>query len=273
MDEQAAPGDSCLYLWDGFVMYGARDNINSFHTHYAASILISFHIPFTVETKEHGARQHQAVLIPPNLHHRVSAPDTWLLVLQLDPDSIEYRPLLGIPDDQPYPLDYSVFADLKYEIGRVAAGEIDCAGALDFFREITARVMGEQTRAETKPVVPDGRITRVLKHLKSLEELPEQIPIAELAQLVELSPDRFRHLFKEQLGLPVRRYLLWLRLRRAGLLLRDGITLTQAAHAAGFFDSAHFSRTFKEMFGDTPSFLLSSRKRKLKVKFCGEKDD
>ncbi len=56
------------------------------------------------------------------------------------------------------------------------------------------------------------------------------------------SPERYRHLFVEALGLPYRRYLLWRRVQRPSAL-KDGDDVTTAAHAAGFADAAHFART------------------------------
>ena len=37
---------------------------------------------------------------------------------------------------------------------------------------------------------------------------------------------------------------------------RGGASLTEAAHAAGFASSAHFSTAFRDMFGMTPSELV-----------------
>jgi AraC-like DNA-binding protein len=71
-----------------------------------------------------------------------------------------------------------------------------------------------------------------------------------------LSESRFSHLFVEQIGLPFRTYLLWLRLSIAVERMAAGDSLTVAAHDAGFADSAHFSRTFLRMFGIPASVLL-----------------
>ena len=38
----------------------------------------------------------------------------------------------------------------------------------------------------------------------------------------------------------------------------DGVSLTEAAHAAGFASSAHFSTAFRDMFGMMPSELLKT---------------
>ena len=63
------------------------------------------------------------------------------------------------------------------------------------------------------------------------------------------------HVFTESVGIPLRPYLLWLKLQRAATSIVNGVRLTEAAFEAGFADSAHMSRTFKRMFGMTPSAL------------------
>jgi AraC-like DNA-binding protein len=49
--------------------------------------------------------------------------------------------------------------------------------------------------------------------------------------------------------------VLWLRLRIAITRVQAGDDLTVAAHAAGFADSAHLTRTCRDMFGLPPSLL------------------
>lgn len=45
----------------------------------------------------------------------------------------------------------------------------------------------------------------------------------------------------------------WLRLQHALAAVQAGASLTAAAHAAGFADSAHLTRSCRAMFGITPS--------------------
>jgi AraC-like DNA-binding protein len=77
------------------------------------------------------------------------------------------------------------------------------------------------------------------------------VPLATAARAADLSPERYRHLFVEAMGLPFRRYLLWRRVEQAVGALTRGDDVTTAAHAAGFADAAHFARTLKAMFGVT----------------------
>ena len=84
------------------------------------------------------------------------------------------------------------------------------------------------------------------------------VSLADVAPEIGLSAGRLRHLFVEQTGLPFRTYLLWLRLNTAVRRIVEGASLTEAAYDVGFADSAHFSRTFRRMFGVTPAALRLS---------------
>ncbi|TGL76672.1 helix-turn-helix domain-containing protein, partial [Leptospira yasudae] len=57
------------------------------------------------------------------------------------------------------------------------------------------------------------------------------------------------------------------RILEAAKLLKDGKSITEAAHAAGFSDSAHFTRTFKENFGFVPSLFFGHLKS-IELRFC-----
>ncbi|HEX5628416.1 MAG TPA: helix-turn-helix transcriptional regulator, partial [Usitatibacteraceae bacterium] len=83
--------------------------------------------------------------------------------------------------------------------------------------------------------------------------------LAEAAALVHLSPSRLRHLFVAETGTTFRAYALWVRIQHAIVAMMAGQSWTDAAHAAGFADSAHLNRTFRRMFGISPNMLVRSR--------------
>ncbi len=93
------------------------------------------------------------------------------------------------------------------------------------------------------------------KHVMDLLNGPfeNREKIADFARLAGLSPSRFQHLFTKEAGVPFRRYRAWSRLRRAWLEIAQGATMTEAAHAAGFFDSAHLSHEYRRTFGKAAS--------------------
>jgi AraC-like DNA-binding protein len=100
---------------------------------------------------------------------------------------------------------------------------------------------------EARAPLPDARVRKIIDFTAA--HLDEPLNLAIAARGVHLSPSRLRHLFVEQTGLPYKTYLLWLRLMRAVQLYAEGRSLTESAHAAGFADSAHFSRAFRRTFG------------------------
>ena len=71
--------------------------------------------------------------------------------------------------------------------------------------------------------------------------------------------DRFSALFTQQVGMPLRKYLLWRRLLFGIRRLGNGASVTSAAVEAGFADGAHFSRVFRATFGCKPSSLANMR--------------
>lgn len=102
----------------------------------------------------------------------------------------------------------------------------------------------------------DPRIANMIAWVNA--RLDQTLSLRDVTKVAGLSPSRTRHLFVEQTGLSLRTYLLWLRLERAVERFAHGASLTEAAHAAGFADSAHLSRTFRRMFGISAASLQIS---------------
>lgn len=108
-------------------------------------------------------------------------------------------------------------------------------------------------------VVIDPRIVRVIALIKSAPN--DNHPIEQLATAVNLSVPRLVQLFKQQIGVPIRRYRQWHRLYVTAVRVARGCSLTEAALQAGFTDSSHFSHTFCSILGMKPSVILSQMHR------------
>jgi AraC-like DNA-binding protein len=90
------------------------------------------------------------------------------------------------------------------------------------------------------------------------EHLHERLSLEDLAAKAGLSVWRFATVFRRQAGVPPRRYICGLRVRRVQALLADGMSAASAASAAGFYDQSHLSRHFKNTCGMTPGQYLAS---------------
>jgi AraC-like DNA-binding protein len=101
----------------------------------------------------------------------------------------------------------------------------------------------------------DQRIQLACEYIK---RCVHQIPtIADVALQVGLSRLTL-HLFSQQLGLSMRQYILWLRIRYAIKLWMQGKTLIEIAVESGFSDQAHFTRTLRRMVDFAPSMLKAN---------------
>ena len=206
------------------------------HHHQAHQIAVGLDAAITVETPL-GGQSGAAILIPAGLKHRLSAGH--VLSIYLDVLSDEARALRVSGAVR---LMEIVAADIAAMVEALRASGHSPV-------QLQAQVRRLLRLAD--PPIPDPRLTKVTAALRE-----GQMGREAMAALVHLSPTRFSHWFVEQTGLPMRSYVKWLRLTQALQHLAKGGRLTEAAHAAGFSDSAHFSRTFRALLGIDPSSAL-----------------
>ncbi|MCR9141850.1 MAG: helix-turn-helix transcriptional regulator [bacterium] len=254
-----------LYFWDTYTLYATVQPAGEMHTQTTASITLSLDGAFSLEARgDESAREFRAVFVPPGVEHRVTTPGVRRVVIQLEPGSPFYYSLGDLLEsDRVRPLEITElhvnYTELCEALAPAFRGRVACEAAHAMFFQILRAVAGAAAVAASERLARGGlrdeRIARVLDDLRNMEELPAGLSAAELAASVDLSTERFRRLFKSEMGLTVRRYLLWLRIRRAGAAVTTGVSLTEAAHAVGFYDSAHLSRSCKEFLGFPPSFL------------------
>jgi AraC-like DNA-binding protein len=222
------------------------------HHHYTASVTLALEHPFHVRIpgSTHVQSAH-CMVAEPNAAHALDAGDGLVLNIQLDPEAEEHAQLtsaaLGGRAIALY--DGEQVAALKESVACIALNSpLDCEG-------LWACVVNH-FGAMGPPRTIDSRVSHVLDRLK--RAFPDAPSAATLAAEVGLSEGRLIRMFGNEMGVPLRRYVLWLRLRQAMFQRLLGRNLTPAAHAAGFADSAHFARVFRDMFGIAPSRLLCS---------------
>lgn len=108
-------------------------------------------------------------------------------------------------------------------------------------------------RAENKAIV-DPQIEAAIAHIK--QNFDENMSVDEIAARVNLSVPTLIRKFKQQSGVPIRRFRLWHRLYESMLFVGAGQSLTEAALNSGFSDSPHFTHSFSFLWGVSPSDLF-----------------
>lgn len=240
--------------WNGGAMFiGSGGATVSPHAHYAIQIVIGAPTGLRVQDGRRGdwTACHGAVVPSRTVHSIDVSVCEWSTVIFVEPETAAGRALTARSNRR---VELLAPAELSAPLaGLEQAWRLDrhAAAVRDAAQGLVNLLSG------TVPHTPsDPRVLRAIDHVR--DRPGETVTLEDVASLAGLSPSRFRHLFVEQTGMPLRTYQLWRRLLRVWDYLMEGETLAQAAHAAGFADSAHLSRTCRTMFGLAPSALQMS---------------
>lgn len=205
---------------------------------------------FSVWTETDGWQQAEAVLINSGVAHSVKDFGGWQATICIIPDvwqgcRVQDKVLMGNV------VKYFQAKDLGPLIEALQVTRQKTLDDGSVFHSITNSVF-HYLLQETVPDPPlDDRITKAIQYIR--QNIHNNISAVALAAKVYLSEDRFLHLFRQQIGAPLRQYILWQRLAAAIQVFVAGKSSKEAAYEAGFSDPAHFSRTFQQMFGALPS--------------------
>lgn len=82
--------------------------------------------------------------------------------------------------------------------------------------------------------------------------LNTNISLEQLAELTNLNRSYLIRVFRKTVGMPPYVYLTQVRVERAKLLLRQGMSPAETAIAVGMTDQSHLNRHFKRIVGVTP---------------------
>jgi AraC-like DNA-binding protein len=239
-----------VYLLPNFVVVLTRLALAA-HQHHTWQLTISLRpITLTVEDRPIVGR---GVLIAPDVVHATPAGEHVIVSLLFEPVSAIGQQLTAAM--QPGQAYYVVADDHIDSIAPLMEMcRMDIQLPPDQLRNLCAAALDALVPTGGTVQPNDERITAALRLLQASPE--ETISASQVASQVALSETRFLHLFRAQLGTTFRAFLLWLRLGRALKHIWRGQSLTHAAHSSGFADSAHLSRTGRQMFGRPLSQLF-----------------
>jgi AraC-like DNA-binding protein len=239
------------FLWDGgFLLIGKAKGVVPAHSHHAIQIVVSLDEPVAVCGHDESWLHARGIVVRPDAVHSFDCNGAFGAMLFVDPESSE-----GVWLQTLLTQDITVVPD-----ARLASSVLELRTFIE--QPFAGMEIGSLIRHCVHSLSPgpppmrslDPRVTTVLKKLQASDEL--RVSLETAAGMAFLSPSRFAHLFKQQLGLPFSRYMLWRKLTRAMLAIGSERTIADAAHAADFADAAHLTRTFYQMVGMAPSVLM-----------------
>ena len=235
-----------IFFSPGRMLYVGPGASTGRHAHHAIQVVLSFEESFALDLGD-GVVSRRVAIVAADAPHEFHPQPGLMALLYLEPEGPGGRAL------QRRLLTDPVFvAGAEARLTAMPCPQVETWGASDAARWVdqTVTLLGVPTPA---PVLHSA----VRKTLALLEQSLDDPPrLDELARRAGVSSTRLVHLFRAQVGLPVRRYILWLRIKRATEAVARGASLTEAAYAAGFADGPHLSRTFRAMFGTNPSLVM-----------------
>jgi AraC family transcriptional regulator len=241
-------GTGRIIFWRrGSLWIGHTAAETGFHAHHAIQITLGLSGgPVRFCRPGQAWASYPAAIVAAHVSHAFEARGELVALVFAEPESLEGRALRERYPDGISSLDADACAEQATRLAALYAQEASDEELAACARALTASLSANE-RPYAKPL--DKRIARAVDILH--ERLADAVTMSEIAEAVHLSPERFRHLFLQETGIRFRPYVLWLRMEVAVAMYGAGSSLTEASHAAGFADSAHFSRTFKRMFGVT----------------------
>jgi AraC-like DNA-binding protein len=251
------------YLWDGgFLLLGRAKGVVPAHAHHAIQFVVSFDQAMRIAGSDGNWREGSGILVRPDAVHSFDCNGAFGAMLFIDPESSEGAWLTA-----PLREDITIVPNARLQSAAVELGTFtepptptDPASLIRHC--VQALSPGPQPKRHLDP-----RINTVLGHIQASDDL--RISLDTAAGMAFLSPSRFTHLFREQVGLPFSRYMLWRKLTRAMLAIGSERTMADAAQAADFADAAHLTRTFYQMVGMAPSALMRGTFTEVAPPFSG----
>jgi AraC-like DNA-binding protein len=210
-----------------------------FHSHPTIEIIMAKNGDFTLLTGEGTYANLKFALIRANQKHRLISKNGVLRTIMIEHHGtlvMDKMKLVGVEPNKEF------CSELK--VDRHAAQ----------IERMVRTIKSGHSLAEYDP-----RISDVIDHLKE-NDLAYSSMMKKLKGITHLSESRLSHLFKSNVGISLKKYLVWSRLKstiKQHLDAKEDIF--SALANSGFYDQPHFSKNFKSMLGVRPSKVYNSR--------------
>ncbi len=252
--DSAKQSKNLVYAWDGVIIYVTQEHLNKAHAHFPALLQIGLGTAFALAVEDQPANYHEVVVMAPNISHSTDSQNQPYIAILIDPDHVLYTYLHPLLHGQAF---CSLAVDRLQSFQKQFQQLMTAQLCLEQVKQLLMGVLLALNPQPLEALPWDQRIQLACEYIKCC--VPHQIPtIADVALQVGLSESRLMHLFSQQLGLSMRQYILWLRIRYAIKLWMQGKSLIEIAMESGFSDQAHFTRTLRRMVDFAPSMLKAN---------------
>ncbi len=170
--------------------------------------------------------------------------------IEIDPNRVELIPEFRVRNPQ----IEQILMLLRSELHR--GGWIGRLYIESLANALVVQLLRDYSTAQPRVAVCEGglgdrKLLQVTNYINDC--LDQDIKLADLAQLLDMSQSHFSHLFKQSMGISPHQYLLQQRIERAKQLLKQtDRSVMEIALACGFDSHSHLSKQFRQLTGMTP---------------------
>jgi AraC-like DNA-binding protein len=220
------------------------------HNHvsvYTIGLIIKGKMSLTLDSRENQIREGEAFFVPPYIPHAlypIGAIDMISLCFSKHPaDADRAR------------LKHSMIFEVKNLCRKGLFQPKDESALSDVLKSSALSAIIASERDETSFIASVRNF---------LERTPEaQIKGRQLAERFAVCEDHMIREFKKKLGLTPHYFQIQNRIRKAQVLLEQGVPISEAALAVGFYDQSHFVKYFQRFLGMPPRDYVKACKTPL----------
>jgi AraC-like DNA-binding protein len=245
-----------LIIWKETSLFLGSNNTDiSEHQHPMIQLILCVNDLFLWKDTNGSWIKKKALLISPNQVHECNALGKEIIIIGVDPESIFGQFIINEHLLSESIIDFPSSCLEKLNIIQISKNIMNKNWA-ELYSAIKLLFGFKFNKFALKK--KDERIKNVLDFISN--NIHSKITTEILTNVAYLSESRLIHLFKQEMGLPIRNYILWHRLQLAFIEITKGHSLTKVAYLCGFSDQSHLTRTFVKVIGATPSSLLKNSK-------------
>lgn len=245
---------------DGFLCKHARGiserSGKEFHTFHEIIYFLDGDAEFISEDLHMHLMPETLIYIPMESYHQ--------LVIHGDQRHY-YRCLLQfLPDTIPPQLDFSgnlrikaigPDEEIKYLFGKLMDAcdlpACDSPAIINAVLTILFRSLRDKTELKGTDNYQSDLIRQITNYIN--QNIHRKLPLAEIATSCNVSVSTLCHLFKQEMNIPIHKFIVKKRLVNAHQKILTGHPATEVAMECGFQDYSGFYKQYKKMFGVSPS--------------------
>ncbi len=241
-----------LFMWPNLTFFFGPLQCLEFHSMGAVAINVGLYQPFILKAINGVSKSYRCAIIPAGCKHELNAFGNIVASLIIEKNSTAYTSLKK--QTLFHTSEFTSLLDSKWVECFQKIYE-DKPPKVEIFQLLNQLLNADNEMG----IKVDPRINKTMETIRL--DPGNDFSQEYLASIVGLSSSRFRHLFREQSDISYRRYRMWRRVVSAMDTLHRVDNLTYAAMEAGFTDSAHFNRCFRNTLGVNPSLVFRNMDR------------